>query len=142
MLSTNYSFWSCLEIKSWHYRVKLVGWKSRLRQIKPCNDHITDQEGSCKGRGHNSLPQTFHKSSHNHPKGSVTQLVIFADVSQNRLCPLPIHYIVIRYPQQMVQMAFYDLSHTYHKHVTNVSPACFCHPTVGNFDVSPKAGAR
>ena len=38
----------------------------------------------------------------------------------------------------MVQMAFCDLSHTYHKQVTNVSLACFCHPTVGNFDVSPK----
>ena len=35
----------------------------------------------------------------------------------------------------MVQMAFCDLSHTYHKQVTNVSPACFCHPTVGTFDV-------
>ena len=54
----------------------------------------------------------------------------FADFSQNWLCPLPIHYIAIRYPQQMVQMAFCDLLHTYHKQVTNVSPACFCHPTV------------
>ena len=78
--------------------------------------------------------QTFHKSSHNHLKGSVTQLVTFADVSQNGLC---IHYIVIRYPKQIVQMAFCDLSYTYHKQVTSVSPACFCHPTVGNFDVSP-----
>ena len=68
---------------------------------------------------------------------SVTQLVTFADVSQNGLCHLPIHYIVIRYPQQMVQVAFCDLSHTYHKQVTNVSPACFCHPTVWNVDVSP-----
>ena len=38
----------------------------------------------------------------------------------------------------MVQMAFCDLSHTYHKQANNVSPACFCHSTVGNFDVSPK----
>ena len=38
----------------------------------------------------------------------------------------------------MVQMAFCDLSHTYLKQVTNVSPACFCHPTLGDFDVSPK----
>ena len=82
-------------------------------------------------------PQTFHKSSPNHLNGSVTELMTFADVSQNRLCPLPIHYIVIRYPQRMVQMALCDLSHAYHKQVTNVSPACFCHPTVGNFDVSP-----
>ena len=37
----------------------------------------------------------------------------------------------------MVQMAFCDLSYTYHIQVTNVSPACFRHPTVGNFDVSP-----
>ena len=37
----------------------------------------------------------------------------------------------------MVQMAFCDLLHTFHKQVTNVLPACFCHPTVGNFDVSP-----
>ena len=40
----------------------------------------------------------------------------------------------------MVQMAFCDLSHTFHKQVTNVSPACFCHPTVGNFDVSLSPG--
>ena len=33
--------------------------------------------------------------------------------------------------------AFCDLSHIYRKHVTNVSPACFCNPTVGDFDVSP-----
>ena len=39
----------------------------------------------------------------------------------------------------MVQMAFCDLFHTYHKQVTNVSPACFCHPTVGNFYVSPNS---
>ena len=38
----------------------------------------------------------------------------------------------------MEEMAFCDLSHTYHKQVTNVSPACFCHPTMGNFDVSAK----
>ena len=38
----------------------------------------------------------------------------------------------------MVQMGFCDLSHTFHKQVTNVSPECFCNPTVGNFDVSPK----
>ena len=60
-----------------------------------------------------------------------------ADVSQNRLCPLRIHNIVIRSPKQMVQMTFCDFSHKYHKQVTNVSPACFFHPTVGNFDVSP-----
>ena len=65
------------------------------------------------------------------------QLVTFADVSQNGLCPLPIHYIVIRYPQQIVQMTFCNLSHTFHKQVTNVSGACFCHPTVGNIDVTP-----
>ena len=33
---------------------------------------------------------------------------------------------------------FCDLSHTYPKQVTNVSPECFCHPTMGNFDVSAK----
>ena len=36
-----------------------------------------------------------------------------------------IHYIVIRYPPQMVQMAFCDLSHTFHKQVTNVSQHIF-----------------
>ena len=79
------------------------------------------------GRHQNSLPLTtnFSQKLTQPSKGSVTQLVTFADVSQNSLCPLPIHYIVIRYPQQMVQMAFCDLSHTYHKQVTNVSPACF-----------------
>ena len=29
------------------------------------------------------------------------------------------------------------MSHTYHKHVTNVSPTCFYHPTVWNFEVFP-----
>ena len=59
------------------------------------------------GRFKKSLyPRTFHKVLQNHPKGSVTPLVTFADFSQN--CPLPIHYIVIRYPQQIVQMAFRD----------------------------------
>ena len=38
---------------------------------------------------------------------------------------MPIHYIVIRYPQQIVQMAFCDLSHTVHKQVTNVSQHVF-----------------
>ena len=45
----------------------------------------------------------------------------FADVSQNWPGPLPIHYIVNRYPQQMVQMAFCDLLFTFHKQATNVS---------------------
>ena len=49
-----------------------------------------------------------------------TQLVTFADVSQNWLGPLSIHYMVIQYPQQMIQMAFCDLSHTFYKQVANV----------------------
>ena len=81
-------------------------------------------------------PQTFHKSSQT-SKGITYPVGADIDVSQNGLCPVPIHYIVIQYPQQMVQMAYCDLSHTYYKQVTNVSPACFCHPTLGNFDVSP-----
>ena len=40
------------------------------------------------------LPQTFHKCSQNHLKGSVTQLVTSTDFSQNVHGPLPIHYIV------------------------------------------------
>ena len=38
---------------------------------------------------------------------------------------MPIHYIVIPYPQQMVQMAFCDLLLTVHKQVTNVSQHVF-----------------
>ena len=38
---------------------------------------------------------------------------------------MPIHYIVIQYPQQIVQMAFCDLSHTFHKQVTNISQHVF-----------------
>ena len=45
----------------------------------------------------------------------------FAEVSQNWLGPLPIHYIVIQYPQRLLQMAFCDLSHTFHKQVTIIS---------------------
>ena len=49
----------------------------------------------------------------------------FADISQNVLGPLPIHYIVIQYPQQMVPVSFCDLSHTFHKQVANVSKHVF-----------------
>ena len=38
---------------------------------------------------------------------------------------MPIHYIVIRYPQQMVQMAFCGLLHKFHKQVTNDSQHVF-----------------
>ena len=70
-------------------------------------------------------PQTFHKNSHNHQKGSATQLTTFADISQNWLGLLPLDYIVIRYPKQMVPIAVYDLSHTFDKQVTNVSQPVF-----------------
>ena len=30
-----------------------------------------------------------------------------------------------------------DLSHTFHRQITNVSPDCFCHPIVVNIDVFP-----
>ena len=82
---------------------------------------------STKGRHQHSLPLTtnFSQKLTQLSQGISTQLVTFAGISQNRLCPLPIHYIVIRYPQQMVQMAFCDLSHTYHKQVTNVSQHVF-----------------
>ena len=82
------------------------------------------------------LPQTFHKMLWIHLRESVTQSMIFADVSKNRLCPLPIHYIVIQYPQQMVQMAFCELQHTFHKQFINVSQHAFVILLLGNFDVS------
>ena len=47
--------------------------------------------------------------------------MIFADISQNWLDPVPICYPVIRNPQQMVLMAFCDWSQTIHEQVTNVS---------------------
>ena len=84
--------------------------------------------------------QTFHKSSQDHLKKSVTQFFTFADASQNWLDLLPINYIVVQYPQQMVQMAFCDLLHTFHKQITYVSQYCFCHPTVGNFASPLKGG--
>ena len=37
----------------------------------------------------------------------------------------------------MVQIDFCDLSHTFHKQITNVLEACFCHPSVVNFGISP-----
>ena len=55
---------------------------------------------------------------HNHLKGSVTQLVTFANVSQNRLCPLPVHYIVIRYPNRWYKWLFV----TFRIHITNRLP--------------------
>ena len=92
-----------------------------------------------KGRHQNSLPLTTNFSQKlTQPSQGISYLV--GDLSRHfTKQSLPsIYYIVIRYAKQMVQMAFCDLSHTYHKQVTNVSPACFCHPTVGNFYVSPK----
>ena len=59
----------------------------------------------------------------NHLRGSVTQSVIFADVSQNWSTAYTLHSNPI--PQQMVQMAFCDLLHTCHKQVTNVSQHVF-----------------
>ena len=44
----------------------------------------------------------------------------FADVSENSLSPLPIHYILIQ-----VSRDFCDLSHSFHKQVTNVSQHAF-----------------
>ena len=84
-------------------------------------------------------------------RGSVAQFVTFAGVSQNCLGPLPIHYvIVIRYPQQMVQMAFCDLSHTFHEQVANVSQHVFVillwgilmSPLIVMFHVDLKIGPR
>ena len=66
-------------------------------------------------------PQTFYKMLQNYLRGSVTQTVIFADLSQNWLGPLPIQIVIY----QIVQMAFCDLSHTFHKQVTNVSQHVF-----------------
>ena len=37
-----------------------------------------------------------------------------------KLVPMPIHFIVIRYPKQMVQRAFCDFSPTFPRQVTNV----------------------
>ena len=93
-----------------------------------------------KGRHQNSLPLTtiFLQKLTQPSKGISYPVGDLCRRFTKLTCPLPIHYLVIWYPKQMVQMAFCDLSHTYHKQVTNVSPACFCHPTVGNFDVSPK----
>ena len=58
--------------------------------------------------------------------------VTFAEVSQKSPGPPAIHYTVIWYPQKMVQMDFCDLSHTFHKQVTNVSQHVFCYTTLCN----------
>ena len=64
-------------------------------------------------------------------------MVTFADVLQNGLCQLPIHNIVIRYPNRWYKWLFVTCCIHITNGVTNLSQACFCHPTVGNFDVSP-----
>ena len=55
----------------------------------------------------------------NHLRGSVTQSVFFADISQNLLGPLTDCNPMPPY------IAFCDLSHTFHKQVTNVSEHVF-----------------
>ena len=56
-------------------------------------------------RGDIKIPSSNHTSSGNYLKGSVTQWLTLADISQNRLGPVPIHTIAC----------------TFYKHVTNVS---------------------
>ena len=74
----------------------------------------------------NSLPLTTNFSQNvTEPSKGISYPVCDLYVSQNWLGPMSIHYIVIRYPQQMVKMAFCDLSHTFHKQVTNVSQQVF-----------------
>ena len=100
---------------------------------------MADEWVPTKGRHQNYFPLTTNFSQKLTSPSKVISCLV-GDLCRrftNRLCPLPIH-IVIQYHQQMVQMAFCIHMHTYHKQVTNVSPACFCHPTAGNFDVSPK----
>ena len=101
---------------------------------------FTKDQGSIeptKGRRQNSLPLTTNFSQNvtqpfkgiSYPVGDLcrrfTKLTGFSAYT--------LHSNLI----QMVQMAFCDLSHTFHKQVTNVLPACFCYPTVGNFVGSP-----
>ena len=79
------------------------------------------------GRHQNSLPLTTNFSRNvTEPSKEISYQV--GDLCQcfTKLTgPLPIHHIIIRYPQLMVQMSFCDLSHTFHKQVTNVSQHVF-----------------
>ena len=78
------------------------------------------------------FPQTLQKMLQNH-RGSVMQSVIFASVSQNWLGPVPILYIVIRYPQQMVRMAFFWLLAYVSQICHQSSQARFSSPYCGEF---------
>ena len=71
------------------------------------------------GRRQNSLPLTTTLSQ-NHLKGSVGDLCRYFTKLTG-----PSAYTLRSNPQQMVQMAFCDLSHTFHKEVTNVSQHVF-----------------
>ena len=85
------------------------------------------QVKAAKGRRQNSPSLTTNLSQNvtepsmgiSYPVGNLCQRFT------KRFTKLPMHYIVIGYPQQMVQMAFCDLSHTFHKQVTNVSQHVF-----------------
>ena len=82
--------------------------------------------GPGKGRRQNSLPPTTNFSKNvTEPSKGISYPV--SDLCQcfTKLTGPPIHYIVILYPQPMVQMTFCDLSHTFHKQVTNVSQCVF-----------------
>ena len=61
-----------------------------------------------KGRHQNSLPITTNFSQKfTQPSNGISYPIgDLCDVSQNSRVPVPIHYTVIRYPKQMVQMAF------------------------------------
>ena len=73
---------------------------------------------------HSLLSQTFHKDSWNHLRGA-KQLVTISNISQNCIFRLFIICLispnkVIQYHQQMIQIAFCDLSKKSEKKVINV----------------------
>ena len=92
-----------------------------------------------KGRRQNSFPLTTNCSQNlTAPSKGISYSVCNLCLHFTKLTG-PIAYTLHSnpIPQEMVQMAFCDLSHTFHKQVTNVSQHVFCHPTVSNFDISP-----
>ena len=87
-----------------------------------------------KGKHQNSLPLTTDFSQNvSEPSKGISYLVGELCQRFTKLTGRSAHTLQCSpILQQMVQMAFCDLLHTGHQ----CFPTCFCHPTLGNLDVS------
>ena len=114
---------SCLFAMIMLYIPYLDKREGNIRILPTSNTPLSLLPVGSKGRRHNSLPLTtkFSQKFTESSKGISYPVDDLCRCFTKLTGPSSYRYIVIRHPQQMVQMAFCDLLHTFHKQVTNVS---------------------